>query len=271
MVSVEKYVQGVNEIYDLNPAYKVGHDGSDGYCDCIGMCKGSIRRAGEQPKGLQGTNYAARYTLTNFRLIASEDDLNIGDVVLKAVNPGESGYDLPDSYKRGGSNYNGDLTDYNHIGTVTRISPLEITHMTSPHPKKDTKLGKWKFVGNIPQIGGDAPDPPVPPTPHYDTAEVWAETGTTVNLRKSKSTLSKLVARVPIGTIVPVLQYGDDWCKISYVDSRHATWVGYMLTRFLKFEDDPSKELYSVTVYDLSYDDAEALACDYPNAKITKQ
>ena len=273
MISVEKYCEGVNTIYDLNPDYKVGHDGSDGYCDCIGMCKGSIRRAGEEAKGLQGTNYAARYTLKNMRLINDLSDLRVGDVVLKSRNPGEKYYDLPDSYQKGGANYNGDLTDYYHIGSVTRINPVEITHMTDPKPLKVTKekqLKTWQWVANLPQVKSDSPEP-VPPTPVYEKATVTAPKGTTVNLRKSKSILSKLVARVPIGTVVPVLQYDKKWCKVSYTDSRHATWVGYMMTEFLDFGDTPSEDKYSVTIFDLTYEEAEDLAMEYPNARIDKQ
>ena len=36
----------VEEIADSKPSYKLGHDGSDGTCDCIGLIIGAIRRAG---------------------------------------------------------------------------------------------------------------------------------------------------------------------------------------------------------------------------------
>ena len=70
-MTTERFIQEVETIYDLQPSYERGHDGSDGKCDCIGLIKGALRRGGETPTGLKGSNYAARYTLRNFRAIES--------------------------------------------------------------------------------------------------------------------------------------------------------------------------------------------------------
>ena len=45
-ISAEKYVEGVNSIYIEQPTYRTGGDGSDGTCDCIGMCRGALKRSG---------------------------------------------------------------------------------------------------------------------------------------------------------------------------------------------------------------------------------
>lgn len=225
--SVEELVQGVYAIYNENPVYAIGHDGSDGQCDCIGMIKGSLRRADVVPSGLSGTNYAARYTIQNLKAI-DVSQLSVGNVVLKAKNPGDAGYDLPDSYKKGGKNYNGDLQDYSHIGTVTKVNPLEITHMTSPHAMKDTKIGKWKYFGQLPQVdyaGGGGGG--------TEMATVYADKGSTVNMRKSPSTSSALVERIPIGSEVEVLDKQDQWCYCRWQSHK-----GYIMTQFLLFEDD---------------------------------
>ena len=243
-MTTETFIQNVETIYDSRPAYERGHDGSDGFCDCIGLIKGALRRGGETPTGLKGTNYAARYTLRNFRTINSTKDLHLGDAVVKAIQPGQSGYDLPDEYKEGGINYNGDLTDYCHIGVVTGLSPLVITHMTSPTAQKDYKIGKWKFTGSIPQVDGSepAPDPGPSPAPEQKTATVRAPSGETVNMRKGPSTSKALVERVPIGSRVTILDEEPDWCQISYTDPRGATWYGWMMTQFLKFDEEPEPE-----------------------------
>ena len=158
-MTVEKYLEGIESIYIEQPQYKLGHDGSDGYCDCIGMCKGAIRRGGGKPDGLSGTNWAARYTIKNLAPIPSASSLRLGDVVLKASLPSAKAYALPAKYREGGSNYTGDLHDYYHIGTVTQVNPLVITHMTSPKPKKDTKLGAWEYYGQLPHVDGVSPAP----------------------------------------------------------------------------------------------------------------
>ena len=42
MVHMQSWLNKVDEIAAEGPSYKLGHDGSDGTCDCIG----AIRRAG---------------------------------------------------------------------------------------------------------------------------------------------------------------------------------------------------------------------------------
>ena len=265
-VSVSKYIDGVLSIYVEQPQYKLGCDGSNGYCDCIGMCKGAIRRAGGDPSGLSGTNYAARHTIKNLKPIQSVNALSVGDVVLKGRQPGSSGYDLPDRYK-GGS----DLTDYYHIGTVTKVNPLQITHMTSPTAKQDNKLGNWNYFGQLPQVSSDEPSPapepePTPePVPEVETAVVVAEKGNTVNMRKSPSITAPLVERIQIGETVTVLVHGEDWCQIKY------KWMaGWMMTRFLLFEDDmPIEEDYTVTIVGLTKEQAEMLKHEWGADMVT--
>jgi len=268
MISVNRYVEGVNSIYIEQPQYKLGHDGSDGYCDCIGMCKGAIRREGETPVGLSGTNYAARNTIKNLKKIKSVDDLCFGDVVLKGRQPGSSGYDLPDRYK-GGT----DLTDYYHIGTVTSTNPLEITHMTAPTAKKDTKLGNWNYYGQLPQVGYEpepspepTPEPEPEPVPVVETAVVVATKGNTVNMRRSPSITAPLVDRIKIGETVTVLVHGEDWCQIKW------QWkTGWMMTQFLLFEeeDEVISNDYTVTIPNLTKEQADKLKLEWPDATIS--
>ena len=262
MISIDKYIEGIESIYVENPDYKLGHDGSDGYCDCIGMCKGAIRRAGGNASGLSGTNFAARNTILNLEKIPSASVLTVGTVVLKGRQPGSSGYSLPDQYKSGS-----DLTDYYHIGTVTKVDPLEITHMTSPKAKKDKKLGTWNYYGWLPQVENDSPEPgpepePDPPEPVEQIAVVVAENGKPVNLRKAPYITAALVDRVPVGETVTILEYGDDWCKVKW------TWkVGYMMTKFLAIAPEPG--CYTVSISGLTQEEAEALKAQYPQAEIS--
>lgn len=37
MVSVDVFLEYVDQIADEKPAYKLGHDGTGGKCDCIGL------------------------------------------------------------------------------------------------------------------------------------------------------------------------------------------------------------------------------------------
>ena len=245
-IPVKEYVANVNSIYKKKPIYKTGHDGSDGYCDCIGMCKGAIQMAGVKAYGMSGTNYAARYTIKNFKKIKSVKDLKVGDVVLKgrAYDPNDT-YPLPTKYLKGGSLYNKDTTNYVHIGTVTKINPLEITHMTSPTAKKDSTLGKWNYYGQLPQVSYENESEVVV------VVEYATVVGGALNLRKEKSVISSKLTSIPSGSKVAVTEHGTEWCKVAY-----NAYTGYVLTKFLKFESGSDDSKVTIT---LSRENALAL------------
>lgn len=77
----------------------------------------------------------------NLRRITSVDELRVGDNVLKAYEPGELGYALPDRYKN-----DEDQRDYYHMGIVVSVNPLVILHCTTPTAKTDKALGRWKYA-----------------------------------------------------------------------------------------------------------------------------
>lgn len=258
LVNVDTFCAGVEAIHKEQDAYKKGHDGSDGQCDCIGMPKGAIKRGGGNPTGLQGTNYAARNSIKELKRI-KKADLFRGCAVMKSHEPGENGYDLPDNYKPGGKYYNGDLTDYSHIGTVTSVDPLIITHMTSPTSKQDTKIGSWKWYGKYPHVDYEGSEQPM------KYATVIAVSGSNVNLRKHESTSAALVDRVPINSTVEVLEDGGEWCKVRWKGK-----TGYMMRQFLAFEGEtPVVGGYNVQISGISRNEAIALCEKYPNAIMT--
>ena len=150
MISKELFLAKVEEIAAESPSYRIGGTGADGTCDCIGLIVGAIRRAGGSWSGLKGTNYTARNELISLRPISGNADLTIGDVVFKAREPGEAGYDAKTIQGRYASSP--DKRDYYHIGVVLSVYPLRIRHMTTPSVKLDTSLGKWRFHGWLKKI-----------------------------------------------------------------------------------------------------------------------
>lgn len=242
-ISVEKYLNGIEEIYRAQPGYKLGHDGSDGLCDCIGMCRGALERNGVSTSHLRGTNDAARNKIQNLHPISSASGLKLGDVLLKKRDADDPDYPLPAKYHQGGSAYNGDLTNYIHIGTVTGVNPLEITHMTSPSAKKDKKLGNWCFAGELPYVnyGGEE-------SMSAEKATTYAKSGGTVNLRRKQDTGSALVDRIPVGETVTVTSHGEKWCEVTWKGK-----TGYLMTEFLIFGeyvpgDDSGNDGETVTI-----------------------
>ena len=269
-VTVEKFIAGVGSIYEEMPSYEEGHDGSDGKCDCIGMVRGALLRAGATDvKNLRGTNQAARKAINDLRKLTSVAGLRVGSVVLKTRDADNPSMPLPDRYRKGGSDYDPDVgeTNFTHIGTVTGLDPLVITHMTTPKPQKDKSLKGWSYAGELPWVNYDdqpEPEPPKPEPPKPTTAVVFAHTGSTVNMRRSPNIGAALVERVPVGETVEVLQYGDEWCHIKW------KWFkGYMMTRFLIFDGDVPPIKYTVTIPGLSKEYAERILMDFPNGTMT--
>ena len=266
-ISPEKYVEGVNSIYTEQPEYQLGHDGSDGKCDCIGMCRGALKREGVTGvTNMSGTNLAARKTINYLEKIGSAKDLRLGDVVLKTRDKDDASMPLPDRYRKGHADYDPNVgeTNFTHIGTVTMEDPLEITHMTSPTAKKDTKIGNWKYKGELPWVDyGEEPGPGPDPGPGTEWAIVWAESGSTVKMRAKPSTDCRLYWDVPIGSQVILTEQGGTWSKIIW-----AGQAGYMMTRFLIIGNE---EKYTVTIPNLSKEAAEELCSQWSGATMEIQ
>ena len=145
---LQKFLDKALQLFNSNPKRREPGDGSDGYCDCIGYLIGSLRRTGLKWTGIHGSNWAARKEAVNLHKVTSVNDLEVGDMVLKACTPGTSGYALPSRYKKGGAYYNGDLNDYYHAGLVYSKNPFQIRHMSSKMTI-DTKLGKWNYAARL--------------------------------------------------------------------------------------------------------------------------
>ena len=62
----------------------------------------------------------------------------------------------------------------------------------------------------------------------FGTAEVIAESGSTVRMRSRPAKNAPIVANVKVGTLVNLLETTSDWCQIE-VNGK----VGYMVSKFL--------------------------------------
>ena len=224
MISKDKFLEKVQEIADSKPSYKLGHDGSDGTCDCIGLIIGAIRRAGGSWTGIHGSNYSARYEMRELLPVMDAGELNLGDAVYKARMPGEVGYALPERYKN-----DPDQRDYYHVGVVTAVEPLEITHCTGPGIVRDTKLGKWTYRGRLEKVDYDGTSQEVGTM--VQTATVVADSGSKVKMRSKPSTSDGLYWEVPVGATVQVAENTGGWAKVRYGDR-----TGYMMEEYLKID-----------------------------------
>lgn len=245
------FLQMVQKIKSLKPAYKQPGDGSNGVCDCIGLVIGAIRRMGLKWTGIHGSNYAARYAITGLSKITSLDQIELGDVMLKAYEKGHSKWTLPSRYWQGKQYYNGDLKDYYHAGVITSLNPIVITHMTSPSIKtltiksmNDLTRYNWLYHGKATPIVKAAdstptptPEPPAPPTPTPSTgseAIVVSDNGLPVKMRQYPSTNCATWDKLPVGTKVEILEPGETWAKIN--GGNRKEW--YMMSKFLDVVGD---------------------------------
>lgn len=229
------FLKQIEAICAAKPDYRTGGSGTDGTCDCIGLIIGAVRRAGGSWKGIHGSNYAARFQMASHKKLKMSE-LFIGEVVYKAKSPEDSSYSLPDRYKLGGVSSNGDVLDYYHVGVVTRVSPLEITHCSTAvngnSIHRDASLGKWKYGGRLKGINYEKTDS----AEKEQMEEVIMRelrcgatvTGGRLSLRQAPTTTAVRLAWIPNGTRVEVTGQTDDWCAVSYDGI-----AGYAMRRFL--------------------------------------
>lgn len=222
-ITRERFLEKVEEIAQSNPSYKEGRDGSDGTCDCIGLIIGAIRRAGGAWNGIHGSNYTARYEMRELLPVTDAGELNLGEVVYKARMPGQTGYDLPERYGADPDN-----RDYYHIGVVTAVEPLEITHCTGPGIVRDTKLGKWTYRGRLKKVDYDGTEGM---ETMVQTATVVADSGDDVKMRSTPSQTDGLYWKVPVGDKVQVAYVEGEWAKV-----RHQGRTGYMMVEYLEMD-----------------------------------
>ena len=236
MITLPDFIRGIEDNAKRVHTYKQPGDGSNGECDCIGLIIGGKRLAGGKWTGSHGSNYSARFQMDSLERIYEQGDLFIGEIVYKKLEPGESGYNLPAKYKEGGAAYTGDLRDYYHVGVVTDISPVEITHCSSPGGPifRDTKLGKWAFGGRLKDVDyGEVAK--AAPTEEM-TGMVTVSGGNAnepVNMRKSRNTSSARLDQIPQGTSVKLLDADTEWAHIVYKGK-----TGYVLTKFVHSGED---------------------------------
>ena len=221
MVSLSAFLAEVRRIVEARPTYRLGGDGRDGTCDCIGLIIGAIRKAGGTWPGIHGSNWAARNWMDT---LASPPPIESGGIVYKARAPGAAGYSLPSGYLQ-----HPDQRDYYHVGVITETDPLNITHCTSAGGVSgivvDTKLGAWKYGGRGAGIDYEGGDLKV-----YESWEgtVVAASGSTVRLRAAPSETAVVLQNVPLGTRVQVTDAQGAWYRVQ------AAKTGWMMQKHVE-------------------------------------
>lgn len=240
MVSVTEFLKGVESIIREKPTYKLGKDGSNGLCDCIGLIIGGLKRAGGKWSGSHGTNHAVRYQM---QAPLTKPRMELGELLYKYHKPGEPGYNLPASYKN-----HPDQNDYYHVGVIISVNPLRIAHCTSwsggSGIKIDTKLGtQWRLGGRFKGIDYNYVSQEVLLMERIGEAVVKAKSGKSVRMRTGPSKQANIRIEVPVGTLVPVYAKESGWWEIGYNNVK-----GWMMSEHLEAPSLSSSDLKAETV-----------------------
>lgn len=210
--------------------WSYGAETRRGNVDCSGAFVWSYTQQGHYI--YHGSNRMARVEIE--RLIPIEKAVIVpGMAAFKHRKPGENYYSLPSAYQPGGREYNGDLNDYYHVGLVDKDTSRVLNakgeatgFVSSPITQK------WTHVGYLKQVdyGNTKENTPMS---EMTTATVWAEKGSTVNLRSKPD--GDLVERVPVGATVTVSGHQDGWSRIAY-----NSLTGWMQDKYLSVGGNPA-------------------------------
>lgn len=208
-------------------AYRMGA-AEKGCVDCSGAFVYAYRQQGKSI--YHGSNRIAR---TEVEQLLPIGEAKPGMAAFKLRSPGGKNYDLPGQYKAGGTYYNGDLNDYYHIGLVGTDGKVW-NAQSSATGFVSSPISTWAYVAHLKQVDYSAEETEESPLVQEGYAEVVAENGKTVNLRSNAHLKADILERVPVGTIVRVIEpESAEWSKICT-----NKYTGYMKNKFLRARDD---------------------------------
>lgn len=227
MLDLNKMIDSAHECIGW-PYESPGTNDKNGI-DCSGMFVKMYRDQGA--KIYHGSNTIFREYCSETGKITSAKDLQVGMAVFKCKPWTDA--------DKGNKWYGTEPGNLSHIGFVTSVNPLEITHCTSPVAKTDSTIGKWAYWGKLKDVdygGSPSPEPgPDPePTPVTKTMYVTTPDGKSANIRRKASKQAALVEHVPYGaSVIWTKNNGKGWAYVKY----HG-FVGWMMEDFLT-EDVP--------------------------------
>lgn len=232
MLDLKKMIDSAHECIGW-PYESPGTNDKNGI-DCSGMFVKMYRDQGA--KIYHGSNTIFREYCSETGEIHSAKDLQLGMAVFKCKPWTDA--------DKGNKWYGTAPGNLSHIGFVTGVNPLEITHCTSPVAKTDSSIGKWAYWGKLKDVdyGGDpgpSPSPDPGPSPEPEPSRImytYAENGKPINLRVKANRSAALVDKVPVGQAVTWLKEdGAGWAYIQWKKKK-----GWMLDCYLVDNPQPT-------------------------------
>ena len=197
-----------------------GKDCSRTGIDCSGLLVRAYKLQGASL--YHGSNYIARHELFGKpERLTSEKQLQVGMAVFKWSKSGE-----PGKYRADGEG------NFHHIGVVTGIGPLVITHASSVSGRviQVNSIKGWTHFGRLAAVNYNGASSPSAEGKDMTQYKIVAASGDTVNLRRYTSTTSEVITKVPVGTLVNgTAVTTEGWTKVDYNGT-----TGYMMSKFLE-------------------------------------
>lgn len=243
-VSSRKVAQAAEDAVKLGITYQ------QEMCDVF--VRNTVKRAGGDMGRYAGSNDMFRNACESVHeldMAIREGLLSPGCVLFIVEYNGKE----PPQYQEDG------LGNASHIGFYTGIEH-EVVHSSASKGGvvPSTLKSGWTHVGwlkAVDYIHEAAPDFETP------QAEVVAESGDTVRMREEPSLHAKVLKKVPVGSIVKVLNQEPDWWQIWWDEK-----VGWMMSKFLRMANAPQETPeadqsgYDTVSITLERDTARALA-----------
>ena len=228
LISIERFISGVISIVNEKPSYKVGHDGSNGCCDGMGLLRGGLLRGGATKiTCMKEPNQFARRTAVNLHKLS--DGFSRGDILLKTRDASDSSMPLPSKYRRGGSDYTGDDNNYVDVGVA--INNSDVLFMTKDGVVKSINKSDWDYVCEVPYVSYEK-------KPLKESSFVFNANGAFVKMFAKASFACDDVIDIPNKSNVVVNEISNNWASVTYGEKS-----GFVLSHFVK----PVKERKQVT------------------------
>jgi hypothetical protein len=203
---------------------------AEGVVDCAGAFVWAYRQHGKHI--YHGSNRIAR---TEVVQLLPPDKWEPGMAAFKAKKPGEGGYALPQGYRPGGGQYNGDTLDYYHIGLIDEGGEVLNAQSAETGFVRSKLEDGWDYVARLKKV--------IYPTREEGkgVATVKTPDGNPAKMRRDPSTKNPYIDKVPSGTEVEVLETatsdGEMWSKI-----RAGGVIGYMMSKYLEDAEGKAEE-----------------------------
>jgi len=215
-IPVDKLIAIFRKMYDEHWRYTWGH-AAEGDVDCSGAYVYAYRLFDR--KIPHGSNAIARGYVEGIEPISNAKP---GYAAFKLKKPGQSGYDLPEKYRKGGAAYNGDLNDYYHIGLVDETGQYVLEAQGTKAGFQRTPIKKWHAAGRLCAVDYTVKEE-IPMTEFV----VTAANGEPVRVRQTPG--GATIAKLTVGTKLLAGDEADGWRPVVFDTDRQ----GYMKAEFL--------------------------------------